>query len=302
MQRKQDSGVVRKSEERGSSPIRIIASRYHLKDVLGEGGLATVWQAWDERTSKDVAVKIPHPDFFDSLVVRSLFSNEVQALSRIKSPSVVSLLDYGFQQNQPFIAMELINGILLSEHQKQLPSPRSLSKMLGLFTKICDAVQAAHSAMYVHRDVKINNLFVIQENGSDHVKLFDFGFAKPFGDDLHDPISPLGTLEYIAPEQTMERQPADWRSDIYSLGVLFYYMLTDKYPFDFKDRSELVELHRSAPPVHLATRKFITDSMTDGVCDLTMRALAKDPKDRFQAVCEMRENLEACISSIPRAA
>lgn len=287
---------------RPRSRPKLFVDRYKFEGIAGEGALSVVHKAKDIHTQKTVALKILR-DSGNPIATGEQYLNEVQALQRVSNPSVVSLIDHGFHYDTPYLAIEFVQGTMFHEYDKKDMS-RSLHTLLSLFSKVCDAVQSVHSAGLVHRDIKQNNIFVTGVNGSREIKLFDFGFAKRTGCNLPDVYSPAGTLEFMAPEQTQPHLPADPRSDVYSMGVLLYVMLSGKYPFDFtkNTRNQLPRLHRSEPPKPLIPKEFSSDIMLDEVCDIAMTALRKKPRDRFQSAAEMKARIDAATQALQNAA
>jgi CheY-like chemotaxis protein/tRNA A-37 threonylcarbamoyl transferase component Bud32 len=210
----------------GNVPLRI-GERYRLARVLGEGGMATVFEAQDERLPRTVAVKILRPEFFGEGVIQKRFEQEAEALGRISHPGVVTLFDFGgLPGGALYLVMELLRGqdldAILKAH-----GPGTPRQVAALLRQAGSALGAAHRAGVLHRDIKPGNFFFVPEDGTTRVKLLDFGLAKPLR--VAHPLTLagliVGTPAYMSPEQIQER-PVDERSDLYSLATVAWEAMT----------------------------------------------------------------------------
>ncbi len=218
----------------------VIAERYTLQEMIGEGGMGEVWVAKQtEPVKRRVALKLIKPGM-DSRAVIQRFEQERQALAMMDHPNIARVLDGGMTPSgQPFFVMELVNGLPLTkfcDEAKLTPKER-----LELFVPICQAVQHAHQKGIIHRDLKPANILVTLIDGRPVPKVIDFGVAKATGGKLTDESlstqfgSIVGTLEYMSPEQAgFSGEDIDTRADIYSLGVILYEALTGLRPIDAK--------------------------------------------------------------------
>ena len=203
--------------------------RYHILEQLGEGGMAAVYRAHDLRLERDVAVKIILPGKEHSLQFSKRFEREAKALAQLSHPNIVRVLDYGEQDEIPYLVMEYIPGGTLKNHIRN----RKLgwSETVRLLLPIANALAYAHQHKIIHRDVKPANI-LLSDTGQ--LLLSDFGIAKLLENEetleLTGTGVGIGTPEYMAPEQGMGS--ADERSDIYSLGVVFYEMVTGRRPYE----------------------------------------------------------------------
>src|SRR6186713_791474 len=239
--------------------------RYKLLEKIGEGGFGEVWMTEQrEPIKRRVALKIIKPGM-DSRQVVARFEAERQALAMMDHANIAKIFDAGrTDSGRPYFVMELVRGIKITEYcdQKQLPT----RERLNLFILVCQAIQHAHQKGIIHRDIKPSNILVTLHDGVPVPKVIDFGIAKATQQDLTDKTvftqfqQFIGTPAYISPEQAeMSGLDIDTRSDIYSLGVLLYELLTGKTPFDGKELllSGLDEMRRTIrekEPVRPSTR------------------------------------------------
>ncbi len=229
----------------------IIAGRFILTHEIGEGGMGSVWQAEQtEPVKRVVAIKLIKPGM-DSKQVLARFEAERQALAMMDHPNIAKVLDGGLHEGRPYFVMELVQGVPITQY---CDSQRlTLQKRLELFIDVCHAIQHAHQKGIIHRDIKPSNVLVASYDGKPVVKVIDFGVAKATvgsltGQTLDTGIgSILGTPMYMSPEQaTLDNVDIDTRSDVYSLGILLYELLTGSTPFSqkFLEKRGLMEMLR----------------------------------------------------------
>jgi serine/threonine protein kinase len=215
----------------------VLGSRYELGRALGAGGMGAVFEGKDQRLGRAVAIKVMRPDFAIDGEYTKRFLREAQAASRIRHRNVVVILDYGQAQGGLlYSVMELLAGQDLEEHLRGQPEQRlPWVQALGLLVQVASGLRAAHAQGIVHRDIKPANCFLTTEDDEPVVKVVDFGIAK-----LDDAAQTqqltrmgdlLGTPSYVAPELVQGSHPVSPRSDVYSLGVVAYRMLTGRLPF-----------------------------------------------------------------------
>jgi len=264
----------------------ILAERYQLVRLLGQGGMATVYEGRHVVLGSRVAIKILDPRLARNEIQRKRFIREARASSQIASEHVIKVLDFG-ENPFAFFVMEFLDGRDLSdlvEHEGKVPWPRARAILL----QVIGALRAAHSEGIVHRDMKPSNVFVQRRpDGTDFVKVLDFGIAKvadatPNGQGLTRSDEVLGTIDYMAPEQALAKG-TDPRSDIYAVGIMLYEMLAGTIPFPGKTPFEVIEQHIKHPPPPLTS---YVPSLPKPVEDIVLRAIEKKPEDRFQGMDE----------------
>jgi serine/threonine-protein kinase len=271
---------------------RILAGRYRLDEVLGRGGMSTVYRATDLALDRPVAVKVAlDPLAEENPIYVARFKREARAAAAINNPGVVTVYDAGADGPTRFIVMELVEGKsladLLREHE-----PLEPDRAARIAEQVADTLVAAHAAGIVHRDIKPGNIMV--EPG-DRVKVLDFGIARTAdGVTLTQTASVLGTAPYMAPEQAMGN-PADARSDIYSLGCVLYEMLTGQPPFMADLPAAVLHQHVRVAPKPPSQRNPAVPPTLDA---LVMEMLAKRPEDRPQTAAEVRDRLAAYLGRV----
>ena len=265
---------------------RLLAGRYRLEELVASGGMAQVWQGTDEVLRRRVAVKLLHPHLAADATFVARFRQEAVAAARLAHPSIVSIYDTCSDGGVEAIVMELVVGRTLRERLDD-PTPIDPWQAAGLAAQVAEALEAAHRAGLVHRDVKPANVLLSNDG---RVKVADFGIAKAVAEaDLTQPGLMVGTAKYLAPEQ-VRGEPVDPRTDIYSLGVVLYEMLCGRAPFvaDTDAATALARLHRD-PLRPRQVRAGVPKALEDVVC----RAMAREPADRFESAADLRAALLA---------
>ena len=280
-----------------TSPGRVLGGRYRLVSPIARGGMATVWVADDPVLSRRVAVKILREDLAADDGTRVRFRHEAIAAARLSHPNIVSTYDTGDDDGVAYIVMELIDGPTLRhliDQQGGLP----VADVIRIGKQVADALDAAHRAGLVHRDVKPANVLVPPAGP---VKVTDFGIAKAAGaDDLTRTGTVMGTARYLAPEQVNGR-PTDPRTDVYALGLLMYEALCGHPPFggDTEIATAMARLTTAAPAVR-AERPEVSQALDDVI----HRCLARQPSARFGSAAAVRDALDRArldpTGAIPR--
>jgi serine/threonine protein kinase/parvulin-like peptidyl-prolyl isomerase len=268
--------------------------RYHILEQLGEGGMATVYKAFDTRLESDVAVKVIRTDTLaPNVLSRALkrFEREAKALARLTHANIVKVSDYGEYEGHPFLVMPYLPGGNLKERLKKGPLP--WLEAVKLLEPVARALEYAHSMGVIHRDVKPSNILITK---SGDPMLTDFGVAKVVEEevtvDLTGTAMAVGTPEYMAPEQATSKS-VDHRADIYALGVVLYEMVTGRKPF-VADTPLAVLIKQASEPLPRPTQ-FVS-ALPDKVEKIILKALAKKPGDRFQTMGDFAVALERCLA------
>lgn len=279
-----------------------LADKYRIEELINEGGMGAVYRGTHILMDKTVAVKVLHPALAadDKIVAR--FSREARAASRISHPHALSVTDFGEDKSVfgddrkgiVFLVMEYLKGETLKEviHSE---GPLPLPRVVEIIRQVCGALEAAHHEGVVHRDLKSDNIMLVDIGGGDWAKVLDFGIAKiteKVGQDtaLTAPNLIIGTPQYMSPEQCSQAANIDSRSDIYSLGVILYEMLVGHVPFTGESPTAIMMKHLQEPPPSVLEERRDLPVVVGRV---VARAMAKRPEDRFQTVSELAEELSA---------
>jgi serine/threonine-protein kinase len=280
-----------------TSPGRVLGGRYRLVSPIARGGMATVWVADDPVLSRRVAVKVLRADLAADEGTRARFRHEAIAAARLSHPNIVSTYDTGDDDGVAYIVMELVEGPTL-RHLIEQRGGLPVADVIRIGKQVADALDAAHRAGLVHRDVKPANVLV-PPGGA--VKVTDFGIAKAAGgDDLTRTGTVMGTARYLAPEQVNGR-PTDPRTDVYALGLLMYEALCGHPPFggDTEIATAMARLTTTAPAVR-AERPEVSQALDDVI----HRCLARQPSARFGSAAAVRDALDQArldpTGAIPR--
>jgi serine/threonine-protein kinase len=263
----------------------MLGGRYRIEGRLGAGGMAEVFRGFDTVLNRHVAIKILAPQYARDVSFVDRFRREAQAAARLNHPNVVAVYDSGSDDGTHFIVMEFVEGRTLADFLAK-GGKLAPAKATEIAERIADALQAAHAQGVIHRDVKSANVMVTREGT---VKVMDFGIARMAeGDNVTQTAAVLGTASYLSPEQAQGR-PVDARSDIYSLGVVLYEMLTGGVPFVGDTAVAVAYKHVQETPPLPSTKNPEVPPALDAV---VMRAMAKNPANRYQTAAEFREDLE----------
>ncbi len=275
---------------------------YTITAKLGEGGMGTVFLAEHPVIGSKVALKAIHPEYARSPEVVARFVNEARAVNQIGHDHIIDIHDFGTTPAGDFyFIMEYLSGEMLSDQRgRQFVFPPT--RALHIVAQVADALAASHERGVIHRDLKPDNIFLITRDGRpDFVKVLDFGLAKLTSLSGAAPAYTtdagiiMGTPYYMSPEQCEGRAQLDHRTDVYSLGVILFEMLTGHVPFAGDGYGEVMTKHISLPPP--AARKFVPD-LPIALEAILSRALAKDPDARFQTMAEFREVLLSTESAL----
>lgn len=266
---------------------RLLGDRYQLENIIGVGGMAVVYKALDNVDNKTVAVKILKEEYSTNDDFRRRFKNESKAVAVLSHKNIVKVYDVSFGEKIQYIVMEYIEGITLKQYIEQ-KGALSWREVVLFGTQILRALQHAHEKGVIHRDIKPQNIMLLNDNKT--IKVADFGIARfsNKGDTKTMTDGAIGSVHYISPEQA-KGEIVDNKTDIYSAGVVFYEMLTGRVPFqsDSAVSVALMQLQKEA-----VRPRSINSSIPVGLEQITMRAMKKSPRDRYQSAAEMLLDLD----------
>ena len=275
----------------------VVEGRYKIVAPIAEGGMGTVFLAEHWLIKRKVAIKILHAELADDATMIRRFMNEALAAGTLGHPHIVESTDMGFTKSDlPYIVFEYLEGTSLAEEVARMGTLRP-ARALDIARQIASALDAAHGAGIVHRDLKSDNIFLVSNRARrDHVKVLDFGISRflTASDRTARNGSLLGTPEFMAPEQVTSPEHIDHRIDIYALGVLLYEMLSGSVPFVLDKQGDIAAAHAllarvlDEPPPPLAV-----PGAPAGLIALVGKLLAKDPAARFQTMAEVQRALAA---------
>lgn len=259
--------------------------RYEIQEIIGVGGMAVVYKAYDNIDDRIVAIKILKEEFLANEEFRRRFKNESKAIAVLSHPNIVKVYDVSFGDKLQYIVMEYIDGITLKEYIEQ-QKVINWKEALHFTTQILRALQHAHDKGIVHRDVKPQNIMLLQ-NGN--IKVADFGIARFSRNETRTMTeSAIGSVHYISPEQA-RGEITDEKADIYSVGVVLYEMLTGQLPFQSDNAVSVAIMQLQSD----AKRpREINPEIPVGLEQITLKAMQKNPRDRYQSAAEMLLDLD----------
>jgi serine/threonine-protein kinase len=270
----------------------VLAERYELEELVGSGGMSSVYRARDRVLDRKVALKVLHQQFISEDDYVERFRREARMVAGLLHQNIVTVIDRGEDSGCPFIVFEFVDG----ENLKQLVNregPLPVDRAVELAVQIARGLAFAHVNGYVHRDVKPQNVLL---NGDGEAKVTDFGIARSL--DVKHGVTQtgtvLGTSDYIAPEQAQGQQ-VDEHTDVYSLGIVVYELLTGELPFSGDNFVAMAMKHINEAPPSVATLRPEVPPRLDAA---VARALAKRPEDRFATMADFGRELEACLDEM----
>ncbi|WP_295786019.1 protein kinase domain-containing protein [uncultured Microbacterium sp.] len=291
-----------------SAAAGLVAGRFRVEGLLGSGGTASVFRAHDEVTGRTVAVKLLHPHLSRSDALREAFLVEGRRTAHVSHPGIVGVVDLGTFDDDglpvAWIAQQLVDGVTLSEHVRER-GPLTAQDAVAVGIDVLEALAAAHAGGLVHRDVSPANVLIrFEDDQRPRATLLDFGLADAAGrtahgdDVLRSSVSPgsagvVGNVEFASPEQVSGR-PVGPAGDLYQVGGLLYFALTGRAPFAGPDRAAVIRAHlHAAPPVPSVIARTVPPALDRVV----VRALVKEPADRFADAAAMRDAARAAVAA-----
>jgi beta-lactam-binding protein with PASTA domain len=272
-------------------PDTVIDGRYRVLRKLGSGGMADVYAAEDHQLGRRVALKVLHRRFAEDQQFVERFRREASAAAGLQHPNIVAIFDRGEWDGTYYIAMELVEGRTLKEIVRD-KGPAPPEAAVDVTLQILRAARYAHKHGLVHRDIKPHNVLIDQDG---RVRVTDFGIARAGTSDITETGSVMGTAQYLSPEQAQGR-PVDARSDLYSIGIVLYELLTGHVPFDAESPVTVALMQVSEPPV---PPHQVNPAIPAHVEAVVLRALEKDPDRRFQSADEFIAALEMRQEILP---
>lgn len=267
-------------------PQTILGDRYRIEDRIGIGGMAEVYHAHDILLNRSVAVKVMLPQFATDPDFTQRFYQEATAAAKLQSPHIVTIHDWGHDSETYYIVMELLDGNDLKTEMRAYGS-FSQQKATEIGIQICKALSVAHSQGIIHRDISPQNVMLLLDGS---IKVMDFGIAKVTNSNITHTATVLGNARYISPEQAQGKELSA-ASDLYSLGTVLYECLAGHPPFTSENALDTALMHVNETPLPLSQLDIEVDCSLEST---VMRALAKNPADRFASAQEMQQSLEKC--------
>ena len=270
--------------------------RYQILERVGRGGMGVLYRAFDPVLDREVAVKVMLADFSDDTEqMRPRFYREAKAAAKLQHRNIVTVFEFAEENNQPHIVMEFLRGSPLNSRMTELP-PLALPDKLDIVAQLCSGLGYAHTQGVVHRDVKPANMMYHLE--TDSLKVTDFGIARLTDSSKTKTGMVLGTPSFMSPEQLAGKK-IEGRSDLFSLAVSLYQLLSGKLPFEGESMAQLMFKIASEPPTDILA---VNPSVPPGLVAFLERALAKNPDDRYQTGAEFAAALRAAVSEAPAMA
>ncbi|WP_062307182.1 Stk1 family PASTA domain-containing Ser/Thr kinase [Alicyclobacillus sendaiensis] len=270
---------------------RVLGGRYRLEQKIGEGGMAEVYRAIDTLLDRMVAVKMLRSQYAEDEEFVRRFRQEAQAAARLSHPNIVNVYDVGVEDGQQYIVMEYVDGPTLKDVIVER-APLPVEDVIRISKQICSALQHAHELNVVHRDIKPHNILLTK---SGQVKVADFGIARAAtGQTIarRQATTVLGSVHYFSPEQA-RGAPTDAKSDIYSLGVVMYEMLTGKLPFEGDSPVSVALKHLRDPFVE---PRQLNKDIPQSVENIVLRCLVKEPEGRYPNMAAVMADLDTALA------
>ncbi|MDB4964883.1 MAG: hypothetical protein JWN44_572 [Myxococcales bacterium] len=279
---------------------QVLAERYRVIRLVGEGGMGQVYEAQHVNINKRFAVKLLRPEITSNAEAVARFRQEAWSASSIGHENIIEIEDFATLPNgSVYLAMEFLSGLALSDRMRQEPA-LTFGEALDVMLQVSSGLAAAHDKGIVHRDMKPENIFLGQKYGRPLVKILDFGIAKVSGAEGNRSLTRTGTIfgtpHYMSPEQALGK-PLDHRADIYSVGVIMYELFTGRVPFEAESFMGILTKHITSQPKRpreAAPERDIAESVEA----IILRALSKEPEDRQQSMAELSGELATVAAEL----
>ncbi|MEJ5202851.1 MAG: serine/threonine-protein kinase, partial [Anaerolineales bacterium] len=263
---------------------------YRLIQQMGQGGMATVYKAYHAALDRYVAIKVLHPVFTEDASFLARFQREAKTVARLEHPNIVPIYDYAEFEGRPYLVMKFIEGETLKARMAR--GELSQEEILNITQAVGNALAYAHQNKILHRDIKPSNVLLANDG---QIYLADFGLARmaQSGESSLTADRLIGTPQYMSPEQALSKPNLDARTDIYSFGVMLYEMLVGRVPFNADTPFAVIHDHIYTP---LPLPRQVKPDLPEAVERVLLKALAKNPDDRFTDVTELVSALEKAFS------
>jgi serine/threonine-protein kinase len=261
--------------------VTVFGNRYRLIHQVGKGGMALVYQGYDQMLERPVAIKLLRDDFLSDEGFRERFRQEAKSAANLSHPNIVTIYDFGFDDNGLYIVMEFVQGTDLKTKIRE-KKVYTVEEGIPLILQACAALGYAHRAGIVHCDVKPQNMLVTPDN---RLKITDFGIARALStiDPQEKQEVVWGSPQYLAPEQAQGSAPSP-ASDVYSLGVVIYEMFTGRLPFETEDADELASMRLTSDPI---PPRSINPLIPESLERIMLKVLSKEPAQRFRTADQL---------------
>ncbi len=266
--------------------------QYQILEQLGQGGMATVYKGYHAALDRNVAIKVLHPAFTEDPNFLARFQREARVVAKLDHPNIVPIYDFSQHHNQPYLVMKFIKGETLKARLTQ--KKMSIEEAMPIIEKVAAGLQYAHKKGIVHRDVKPSNV-LLSDDGE--IYLTDFGLARiaQTGSSTLTSDQMVGTPQYISPEQAMSKSDLDFRTDIYSFGVMIYEIVVGRVPYNADTPFAVIHDHIYTP---LPLPRKVNPGVSESVEQVLLKALAKNPQDRFADINTMLKALRIAVPDV----
>lgn len=272
--------------------VSLIGNRYRIEKLIGTGGMSVIYKAWDQDLQRTVALKLLRQKYSRSPEIRAQFAKEAQAAAKLSHVNIVTIFDINSDNDRIYLALEYIPGLDL-KHYIQSRKSIDIRDSLDFMIQACSGINHAHENGIIHCDIKPSNLLL---NRANQVKISDFGLARilqQINQNEHPSVI-WGSPFYLSPEQTVGMPPTI-QSDIYSLGVVLYELLTGRPPFIANDVTQLLSMHRDVQPTD---PRILNPEISEELSQIVLKTLSKDYKKRFKSATQLRNALFSIRQSL----